>query len=100
MTFCTQSAQLFITAATNPIVSNRNSDALHSIKPATTGINVNMTGVAVRSFKMRRANTTVKAGAVAFMVSTKETGTCSNAMRPNTTVAPRNSPTMDISRMK
>ena len=59
-----------------------------------------MTGVAVLSFKIRRANKTVNAGAVDLMVSTNETGTCSRAMRPRTTVRPRRMPTMDMSRTK
>ena len=64
------------------------------------GMSVSATGREVRSLRIRRANRTVKAGAVDFIVSTKETGTCSNAMRPRTTVSPRRRPTMDMSRMK
>ena len=97
---CTQSAQLFDTAATKPIVSNDNSDAEHNIKPAIIGNKVIMTGVAVRSFNISFANITVKAGAVLLIVSTNETGTCSKATNPNTTVNPRNMPTIDMSRTK
>ncbi|KAL3823172.1 hypothetical protein ACHAXA_010056 [Cyclostephanos tholiformis] len=35
-TFCTQTAQLFMTAATNPTTSGRNSEALHITRPPTT----------------------------------------------------------------
>mmetsp|Transcript_3699 Transcript_3699/g.6119 ORF Transcript_3699/g.6119 Transcript_3699/m.6119 type:complete len:103 (-) Transcript_3699:987-1295(-) len=98
MTFCTQSAQLLVTAAKNPMVSNRSSLLEHRISPATTGMSVNMTGEGVCSLRINRANTTVKAGAVALMVSTNDTGTCSRAIRPRTTVSPRRRPTMDMSR--
>lgn len=43
---------------------------------------------------------TVNAGAVALIVSTKDTGTCSSATRPRTTVRPRRMPTTAMSRTK
>ncbi len=89
-----------VTAAKNPIVSNRNSDFEHRINPATTGIKVNITGEGVCSFNINLANITVKAGAVALMVSTNDTGTCSSAIRPSTTVMPRSRPTIDMSLAK
>lgn len=61
MTFCTQSAQLLSTAAKKPMVSNFNSEALHRMRPATTGTSVRATGVAVRSLRISRAKITVKA---------------------------------------